>query len=104
MTELEHRLLALLSSACECLAQTERHWSGMMGSAADRGRRLFNHDSDAKIKYDFVKSIEDYYGTMGSFSDISIPAECPNIRSDLYKALRDLLRAYWGELGREWHD
>ena len=98
MTELEERIVALLSSAAECLAHTQRHWSGMMRNAANQGEFLFKREAEVKTKFEFVKSIEGYYGGMGSFNDISIPNECGNLHSDLYTTIRDLLRAYWCEL------
>ena len=103
MNQKEQALVTYLSKLSKCL-QADQWWSEKFDQDSIEAQNLFNREADLKDKYALARKVLSYYeGGMGGLLD-SVPEECTQTNTILFELTTDLLRAYWKELGREWHD
>lgn len=100
----ERELLTAINEMSSCLSECESQWAKMWYEANEQGQQLFDSDGDVKEKYDFATRIRGYFGGMGSFNDVFIPAECEQAKTKLYRRIQDSRRHYWQQLGFESQD
>jgi hypothetical protein len=104
MKQKEQELITYLADMSRCLHSHDDWWSEKFNADSIQANNLFNRDAELKDKYDFVRRILSYYESgMGGLHEI-VPEECAKTKTVIYESINDLLRRYWRELGREWHD
>lgn len=104
MNQKEQVLITYLADISECLHPHDDWWSEKFKEDSIQAQNLFDRDAESKDKYDFVRRILSYYESgMGGLHD-SVPEECAHQKTVIFDSVKELLRFYWRELGREWHD
>jgi len=103
MNETEQEVITCLTEMSECMRPHDQWWLGKLQQASTSARSIFKPEVRLAERYDFVRSVFSYYeGGMGGLHEMT-PQECGQVKTSLYEATQALLRAYWKELGREWH-
>jgi hypothetical protein len=97
----EYRLLACLKRLSDALYPIFAHGADSLARCRDEAASAFASGSPIARRYEIVRRIETFYHGMGGMRDTSMPKECEDLREDLYRAVQDLLRVYWRQLGRE---
>ena len=104
MLEQEQQLIYSLTQLSDCLRGFDKWWPLELQRVAGEASVLFRGNSDLAEKFDFVSTHNYSTGSMGSLNDGVVPDGCKSQQRELYKSINELLRLYWKELGREWHD
>jgi hypothetical protein len=100
----EQNLITYLTQLAECLRPHDKWWADKLKQTTVEAEALFKHDADVNSRFEFVSGNDYSTGGMGSLNDGIVPDICKSHQRSLYKAINDLLRVYWKEMGREWHD
>jgi hypothetical protein len=99
----ENRLLTCLQHFSDALRPIFAHGADLLVRCRNEAASSFASDSPVARRYEVVRRIEALYRGMGGVRDTSMPKACEDLSEDLHRAVWDLLRLYWRQLGREYH-
>jgi len=100
----EQHLIEHLNELAECLLPYDKLWPDMLKQAAFEAKALFDGSADIASKFEFVNSHNYSTAGMSSLNDGVVPEACTPHQRNLYQTIKDLLRIYWKQLGRESHN
>lgn len=96
-------LITSLGRLSNCMRVSNPGWAGKLNEAASRARSILGSATSAQNKYEFARSIEGFFGAMGSLND-NTPTECRGELHELWSDVQTVLRICWQRLGKEHHD
>jgi hypothetical protein len=99
----ENRLLESLKNYGDALRPTESHWANVLTNFQNQMANEIASDDSIQRKYKLAREIESVFGGMGSLNDIALPKNCKHLHEELFRAVQNVLRIYWGTLGHETH-
>jgi len=79
------------------------HWAETLGCFAAEAARLETCPDNWQEKYSLGRQVENIYGGMGSFNDVTFSSRLEERKTLLYETVEDYLRLCWKQLGRTWH-
>lgn len=92
--------LHVLSTA---ILQESPHWAETLARFAAEAARLETCADNWQEKYSFGRQVENIYGGMGSFNDVTFSSRVQEQKTLLYQTVEDYLRLCWKQLGRTWY-
>jgi hypothetical protein len=100
----ERSLTEHLKDLSVAILQESPHWAGTLDRFAAEAARLERVAHNWDEKYSFGRQIEDIYGGMGSFNDVTLSSRLKVQKTLLYETVEDYLRLCWRQLGRTWYE
>jgi len=89
--------LQVLSTA---ILQESPHWAETLVRFAAEATRLEKCADNWEAKYSFGRQVENIYGGMGSFNDVTFSSRVEEQKKLLYQTVENYLRLCWKQLGR----